>query len=71
MTAAVTTERGGEHFHNIQDLEFFLHPHAFGLRFQQSHLRSHLILEATHLGDKSNIYTAEGQGCVHKLHHQV
>ncbi len=68
MTAAVTTEKGGEHINNVQDLRFFFHPPAFGLGF---HLRSHLILEATHLGDKRSIYTAEGQRFVHTLHHQV
>ncbi len=64
-------KKGGEQIHNILDLAFFLHPHASGLRFQQSQLRSHFILGAAHLWDKSCIYAAEGQRCVHKLHHQV
>lgn len=43
----------------------------FGLGFGQSHLRSHLISEATRISDKRNIYITHGQRCVLTLWHLV
>lgn len=54
MTAAATTEEGDEQIHNIS--RFFIHPRAYDLGFRQSHLRSHLILETTHLGDEKGTF---------------